>query len=74
MNYDLDTPDGMANAIAWQEQLCRYIREGGMWIVPRSSEVYFIYASKKIAVAPNGGELSVNRVFNEMGYEVRGEL
>lgn len=74
MNYDLDTPEGMANAVAWQEQLCRFINEGGMWIVPRSNEVYFLYASKKQAVAPTGGEEAVNRVFNVMGWEVRGEL
>lgn len=71
MNYELDTPDGMKNAVAWQTQLCHYLQDGGMWCVPRSNEIYFVHAKDKYVVAPTGGEDAVNRVFKEMGYEVK---
>lgn len=71
MNYDLDTKEGMANAVAWQEQLCNYVKDGGMWCVPRSNEIYFIHADDKYVVAPTGGDDAVNIVFKEMGYEIR---
>lgn len=71
MNYDLETKEGMANAIAWQTQLCRYIDDGGMWCVPRSNEMYFVHTKEKYVVVPTGGEDAVNRVFKEMGYEIK---
>jgi len=71
MNYDLDTKEGMANAIAWQTQLCKYLKEGGMWCVPRSNEIYFVHPKDKFVVAPTGGEKAVNAVFREMGYEIK---
>ena len=74
MNFDLDTKEGMENAVQWQTQLCQWINEGGTWLVPRSDQVYLIYKSEKLAVAPLGGEPAVNRVFEAMGWEVREEL
>lgn len=71
MNYDLDTKEGMENAVAWQTQLCSYLNEGAMWCVPRSNQIYFVHAKDKYVVCPTGGEENVNRVFKEMGYDVR---
>lgn len=73
MNYDLDTPEGMANAVAWQEQLVETLEEGGRWGVPRSGAVYTVYPSKKVAVRIVHEE-EIDRVFNVMGWQVREEL
>lgn len=73
MNYDLDTPQGMANAVAWQKSLVRWIKDGGAWGVPRSESVYHLYKTKKVAVRI-GGEEAIDRVFKAMGWEVREEL
>ena len=36
MNYDLDTKQGMVNAITWTKKLIAQLNDGGTWIVPRS--------------------------------------
>lgn len=70
INYDLHTEEGMANAIAWQQQLINFVKEGGKWAVPRSSAIYTLHHSKKLAEAMNRDE-AVDMVFNKMGWEVK---
>lgn len=72
MNYDLDTEEGMANAVAWQERHLARIAEGGVWMVPRSGSLYQIFKEKKIAVRLTGfAEDSIAKVFAKMGWVIR---
>ena len=67
---DIDTPEGMSAAVDWQTKYCDLLKEGGKWGIPRSESIYTIYKSKKLAVR-TAGEEGVDRVFREMGWEVR---
>jgi hypothetical protein len=70
-SYDLDTPEGMKNAIAWQRQMVASIKDGGVWIVPRSMSIYTVYNCDKAAERTVGGEDSIDRVFRAMGWTVQ---
>ena len=72
MNWNIDTPEGMANAIAWQTQMISVLKSGGRWIVPRSMTVYEIDHERKVARCCTGfrPEPTIVRVFNAMGWTV----
>ena len=36
MNYDLDTEEGMKNAITWTTRTLALLKDGGTWGIPRS--------------------------------------
>jgi hypothetical protein len=38
-NFDIDTPEGMANSITWVNNALDLLKEGGTWFVPRSSTI-----------------------------------
>ena len=73
MNWDIDTPGGMENAMAWQERMLSMIKPGGSWIVPRSNSIYTIYPDEKIAVrvTMNMPDTSIDRVFDAMGWTIK---
>lgn len=70
---NLDTKEGMHEAVKWQTDFCALLGEGGKWAVPRSMSIYTIYNSKKVAVRTKG-EMAIDLVFKAMGWEVREEL
>ena len=72
MNYDLDTKDGMANAVQWQRSLIETINDAGMWAVPRSATLIRIHKKKQIAQFVTCGEVEhgIARVFKAMGWKV----
>jgi hypothetical protein len=72
MNYDLDTKDGMANSVAWTEQLFSTLDDGGVWGIPRSGTVVRVYPSKKEVCIQTGHTLdpSIKRVITEMGWKI----
>ena len=73
--YDMDTKEGMLNCIKWQSNLVNLLGEGGIWAVPRSLARYRIFKSMHIAVIDSPDrDMAVERVFREMGWEVRHEL
>ena len=47
MNYDIDTKEGMKNSVDWTQRLFDTIREGGIWMIPRSFTLVTVYKSKK---------------------------
>jgi hypothetical protein len=67
-DLDLDTKAGMAQACAWQEQLCSMLQDGGSWGIPRSEAVYVVYPSDKAYRAKVNEDEQVERVFKEMGW------
>ena len=36
MNYDLDTPEGMDNAVEWTLRVLGHLNDGGTWAIPRT--------------------------------------
>lgn len=71
MNYDLDTPSGMANAIAWTKAMLAQLKDVGVWIVPRSgSLVHFNQTKKTARVVSLLPDPSLARVLTAMGFTV----
>mgnify|MGYP006278856029 CR=1 FL=1 len=72
MNYDLDTPEGMNNAIKWTHMMLNTIKEGGMWCVPRSGTFIQLNKKDKIATITVGfaPDPSLKRVIKAMGWTV----
>ena len=71
MNYDLDTDEGMANAIAWTNNHMAQIKEGGAWLIPRSgATVTVVNHSPKVAIFTEGWfpEYAVGRVLKAGGW------
>lgn len=69
---NIDTPEGMRAAIAWQTQLVNVIAQGGRWVVPRSGSIYAIDHEGKQAKRLSGfaPEPTITRVFLAMGWKV----
>lgn len=71
MNYNLDTQDGMANAIAWTQDMLDHLNNIGVWIVPRSgSLVHFDQEKKTANVVSFLPDNSLARVLTAMGFTV----
>ena len=72
MNYDIDTHEGMANAVRWTEQLFAHMNEGGKWIVPRSGTLVTVHKKHKTVDIYEGDtpDPSIARVIRAMGWTV----
>lgn len=73
MNYDLDTKQGMANAIAWTNALLNQLKEGGTWIIPRSNTVVTVVSHDDKQVKVTRGELpdpAIARVLKAAGWNL----
>lgn len=70
MNWDVDTPEGLANATAWMRPFLDRLADGAIWHVPRSGSIIQIHKSKKRAVRLFGlaPETSIQKVFEAMGW------
>lgn len=75
MNYNIDTKEGMENAIRWQQGLIDSINDGGFWMVPRSLSIFRLDKKNKIAVQETGmSEPTIIKVFEAMGWTAVTEL
>lgn len=71
--YDLDTAEGMANAIAWTEQHLSRICEGGMWMVPRSGTIVTVsHKNKMVHILHLRPDPSIRRVLKAAGWKITG--
>lgn len=72
MNYDLDTKEGMMNAIMWTKKLIAQLNDGGKWLVPRSGTVVTFDKKTQTATvaAPFARDPSVTRVLKAMGWKI----
>ncbi len=71
MNWDIESKQGMRNAVEWLSAFVNQIKDGGMWAIPRSGSGYKILHSEKRAVRiTESRDKSVERVFKEMGWSV----
>jgi hypothetical protein len=71
--YDLDTEEGMANAVAWTNRTLGCLNEGGIWMAPRSgmSVCVLSHADKRVRVLQ--GHLpdpSIIRVLKAAGWTI----
>ena len=72
MNYDLDTKQGMNNAITWTQQLFDAMSDNASWAVPRSGTIIRINKKEKLATIVGGflPDPSLKRVIEAMGWTV----
>ena len=71
MNYDLDTKDGMANAVQWTTEHFAKLKDGGIWIVPRSGTLVRVNHTDKTATIHNTTpDPSIKRVIEAMGWTI----
>ena len=72
MNYDINTTEGMNNAVTWTRNMFNNIKDGGTWIVPRSMTMIRINHKDKIATILVGlvPDPSIKRVIEAMGWTV----
>ena len=71
-SYDLDTPEGMANAVAWTEKALTCLKDGGRWVIPRSLTVVIAYPSRKAVQIQDGvvPDDSIRDVIRALGWEI----
>jgi len=67
---DINTPEGMKAAVAWQMGWVSKIKDGGAWVVPAAMIIIKIHHSRKIALFNRGVKAApdIARVFNAMGW------
>jgi hypothetical protein len=70
--YDLDTKDGMNNAVTWTRNMFETIKDGGAWMVPRSMTMVRVNHTDKVATIIVGlvPDPSLRRVIEAMGWTV----
>lgn len=73
MNYDINTDEGMENAARWVQATFATIKDGGKWVIPRSSTIVTVDHSNKTAYIIKGHtpEPDTERVLKHMGWEVK---
>lgn len=72
MNYDLDTKQGMKNAVIWTQMLFDNMSDHASWAVPRSGTIIRINKPEKTATISGGflPDPSLKRVIEAMGWTV----
>lgn len=71
MNYDLDTEEGMKNAMEWTARTLSHIKQGGTWAVPRSGAIIKVDHENKTAYMIDGlQEVGIERVLHELDWHV----
>jgi hypothetical protein len=70
---NVNTKEGMAAAVAWQQKLIDTIQEGGTWAIPRSGTLITFHKDSKVAVIAEGlfPEPTIKRVLTHMGWTIR---
>jgi hypothetical protein len=69
--YDLDTEEGMANAVAWTNRTLETLNDDGIWIVPRSGMLIRVLSHSDKVLRVLEGETpdpSIPRVLNAAGW------
>jgi hypothetical protein len=70
-NFDINTPQGMQNSVAWTNNMLRQIKSGGVWFVPRCASSYVVDHDKKTLTRKGmKPDKAINRVLAEAGWKV----
>lgn len=72
MNYDLNTSEGMANAVTWINDTLGMLKDGGTWVVPRSLSVVTVLSHepkvcKVLSMLPDP---SISQVLQAAGWRI----
>ena len=69
---DIHTQRGMAEAKAWTQQLIDNIKDGGVWMVPRSGTIIkFDKVNKKALVTHQlMPDISIEMILEALGWEI----
>lgn len=72
MNYDLDTPDGMANAVDWVNNCLSRLCDNGVWAVPRSLTLVTVHSHSERTCSVFSGrhDPSIKRVLRAAGWRI----
>jgi hypothetical protein len=70
--FDLDTPLGVAQSVNWLVGYLKHIKEGGVWLIPRSGSAFEIRHRDKVAVKvmQTLPDPSLDKVFRAAGWKV----
>jgi len=70
--YDLNTVGGMNRAVEWTRSLFEGLKDGGMWIVPRSRTIVQVFKSERRVIITNGPmpDAAIADVIKSMGWAV----
>ena len=71
MNMNVDTPDGLANAVDWMKRFVDTLTDQARWAIPRSGSIVVIDKTNKQAIRVLGllPEPSTQKVFEAMGWK-----
>lgn len=73
MNFDIDTDQGMANSMAWTQNIINMLKPGGAWAIPRSNTLVTFDRHRTVAtmiVDKPGLEDCTKRVLQAIGWAV----
>lgn len=72
MNFDLDSTEGMNNAVRWTRNMFDLLHDGASWGIPRSGTLVRINKAEKVATITIGfmPDPSIKRVIEAMGWTV----
>lgn len=70
--YDLNTVGGMNRAVEWTRDLFESLRDGGMWVLPRSGTMVQVFKSERRVIITQGPipDPSIKDVVEHMGWTV----
>lgn len=71
-DYDLDTKAGVAQSVRWLNTHLSQIKDGGMWLIPRSGSAYEVRHTGKTAIKVMQvlADPSLDKVFRAAGWKV----
>ena len=70
MNYNIDTEEGMMNAVRWMEQTLDTPSKTLIWRIPRAAATYIIDKSGR-TFTRTGVDEPTDRVLLHMGFTVK---
>jgi hypothetical protein len=71
MNYDLDTPTGMKNAVTWTKRMLKDLNIGGVWAVPRSGMMIRKIAEDRVEITEGyADDFSIPKVLAKAGFKI----
>lgn len=70
MNYNIDTEEGMANAVRWMEQALDTPSKILVWMIPRSAATYTIDKGGRTFTRTRVDE-PTDRVLLHMGFTIK---
>ena len=76
MNYDINTPKGMANSVEWTRRTLGQLKDGGVWVIPRSGTRVTVlsYAGRKCRIEEGfASDLVIKKVVRASGWLIEGE-